>query len=516
MMQDRRVSSKRASSKSSNREIAQCKVEELLKKSPFFRELSQTVQDKLPSIVHRSTEKAGAVLFQEGDPPGDCYILLSGEAAVWKKGYEVEKEELSSTSSSVSTQCPSSPSSLDSAWGPASQEDDTRRRSSAWNHRGSHGEGCCPDSNQSAPGNRRKGAAGVGFDRQQFYALAFGAPVCTLGSGAIFGELALMRNQPRSATIICVGECDLFVIKRADFDAVMKVELTKLNEVKRAFLLDHLPGMKDLTPHRISKSLYLFNKVTFPKGHAFLAQGVTSNSCIYVLTRGTVSISRREGKTCEERSCSPSHRVNPSRQLRELMKGSVFGSCVAHSPEPFSCIATSECEVLYCDSDSLDEMPFGIYYAVRDHLALMMLRRLEQCGTEQAGDASPIGSMLQKKASRSRLLSKSACNLSKAACLSRACLQSIRQREGSSDVLGLLHSPSRSVTARREVARQEAWAETSKAKSVRGSLGGTTGSDVVKSRVAPVPQRPPGRKSASTPALSRCRVHTKRHDGLAW
>lgn len=39
--------------------------------------------------------------------------------------------------------------------------------------------------------------------------------VCDIGAGGVFGELSLFDNQPRSATIVCLEDCDVIVIDGA-------------------------------------------------------------------------------------------------------------------------------------------------------------------------------------------------------------------------------------------------------------------------------------------------------------
>ena len=44
----------------------------------------------------------------------------------------------------------------------------------------------------------------------------------TLGEGDFFGELSLLRSEPRTATIRATAPCDLFVLDQADFNKVLK------------------------------------------------------------------------------------------------------------------------------------------------------------------------------------------------------------------------------------------------------------------------------------------------------
>jgi voltage-gated potassium channel len=49
-----------------------------------------------------------------------------------------------------------------------------------------------------------------------------GKVIKTLGEGDFFGELALLCDQPRSATVRAATPCDLFVLKQGDFKRALK------------------------------------------------------------------------------------------------------------------------------------------------------------------------------------------------------------------------------------------------------------------------------------------------------
>ena len=46
--------------------------------------------------------------------------------------------------------------------------------------------------------------------------------VATLMAGDFFGEMALLRGEPRTATCRAVTACALYELKRSEFDAVRK------------------------------------------------------------------------------------------------------------------------------------------------------------------------------------------------------------------------------------------------------------------------------------------------------
>jgi CRP-like cAMP-binding protein len=49
-----------------------------------------------------------------------------------------------------------------------------------------------------------------------------GVRLNTLGEGDFFGELSLLRSQPRAASIRAATACDVFVLDKADFHRVLR------------------------------------------------------------------------------------------------------------------------------------------------------------------------------------------------------------------------------------------------------------------------------------------------------
>lgn len=48
-----------------------------------------------------------------------------------------------------------------------------------------------------------------------------GKKVTTLEPGSVIGELSLLDHGPRTATVVCDGECELLVISQRDFMGVL-------------------------------------------------------------------------------------------------------------------------------------------------------------------------------------------------------------------------------------------------------------------------------------------------------
>jgi len=60
--------------------------------------------------------------------------------------------------------------------------------------------------------------------------------VAELGEDQFFGEMALMSNEPRNATIVAEEVSELFVLQRYDFEKILLKNPVIATELKKAFL----------------------------------------------------------------------------------------------------------------------------------------------------------------------------------------------------------------------------------------------------------------------------------------
>ena len=210
-------------------------------------------------------------------------------------------------------------------------------------------------------------------------------------------------------------DTEFFLIRRNDFDNVLKEEMVKKGDEKLRFLMRHLPGMKEvpvsrltkvlislpkpaLKPHEVPKpggkphTSYIFKRTKFPRGHSFLVQNQVAEQGLWVVYRGAVEFRRAEllfeAPKRRERSLPhlrPLKRsVSQPGDLRGVMsrrgllvQGGVFGSCPLPAPEPFTVqVSSASCEVFYIASGDFPKMPRRLLEVVQDYVALSTAWRL--------------------------------------------------------------------------------------------------------------------------------------------
>jgi len=61
------------------------RVASLLKGFSFFNDFEEGVVTRLASVVEQARYPEGTVLFRQDDPPGNCYVIVSGQVGVYVK-----------------------------------------------------------------------------------------------------------------------------------------------------------------------------------------------------------------------------------------------------------------------------------------------------------------------------------------------------------------------------------------------------------------------------------------------
>ncbi|GBG30181.1 cAMP-dependent protein kinase regulatory subunit [Hondaea fermentalgiana] len=145
----------------------------------------------------------------------------------------------------------------------------------------------------------------------RFYILSRGSLVVTtqddlglyveltrLRPGATFGELSLLKDQPRNATITTLEECVLFSLGREEFGYFIKSLPTLGERLERSVnerstvnvIADKIPVFKSLSKRKQHLLAEVCTMNRHPHGSIILEEGGTTPRKFFIITRGSVDV----------------------------------------------------------------------------------------------------------------------------------------------------------------------------------------------------------------------------------
>lgn len=135
-----------------------------------------------------------------------------------------------------------------------------------------------------------------------------------MGPGKAFGELAILYNCTRTATITAVTNSLLWVLDRRAFQTIMMVTgLQRLEE--NINFLKSVPLLKNLSKEILSKMADVLEVDFYPAGEYIIRQGATGDT-FFIISNGQVRVTQKvitgDGATTEE-------------EIRCLGRGEYFG-----------------------------------------------------------------------------------------------------------------------------------------------------------------------------------------------
>jgi cGMP-dependent protein kinase len=118
--------------------------------------------------------------------------------------------------------------------------------------------------------------------------IVHGRRVNKIHSGEGFGELALLHDNPRSATVKCLEFITLWGIERQTFRKVIEEMNTQIYEQNREFL-DKVTLLQPLSSHQKDSLAASLVTLKFPAGQKIISEGETGQN-LFIVKEGTVSI----------------------------------------------------------------------------------------------------------------------------------------------------------------------------------------------------------------------------------
>jgi len=492
-------------------------------KFKFFQELEPGVQKKLTGIVKNMSVSKGKVLFRQADPPKNCYVILEGQVGVYvrqdadgkepesrhgtprngfpnptlllslvsnaqnrdrrhsaaelKSGKEplMPTKAMTSTIQSRRTSVASRRSSV-AAEGRLDSPPATRRRSSLTGMPGYLGRrrssiiALPPPVEEEIKIVRYKTEEGFSFYHEHS---DLGPRVAILTAGSLFGELALLNEEGRNASIQCIDDCRFLAISWQDFDEVLKADMSQKKAEMIEFMKSHIPGMRDLRMPRGGRphASYFFRKETFARGHVFLTQGSPAETAFYLVCKGAVEFLYREPAGLNQsrpathpgsahsrpssaalagsREAKTSNSMLQSHHVGVVVSGGFFGSIPTGGDEPFTVrVAVSPCVVYMVMNDEIHKLPLRLLNSMTEYLVHSTTWRLKRfLNTTCLRPSSAGGAKFGRATSMPDLRSengdatpaKARSHETSKVTKSNACLQS---KCGLALPVGLLHSQS--------------------------------------------------------------------------
>jgi len=138
-----------------------------------------------------------------------------------------------------------------------------------------------------------------------------GKYMSTMAPGKVFGELAILYNCKRTATITAVNDCKLWAIERSCFQSIMmRTGLIRQNEYKR--YLESVPKFQDFNEGELLKIVDVLEECVYKQGTYIIRQGARGDT-FFIISKGRVKVTRKEPHDSEEKF------------IRHLAPGEFFG-----------------------------------------------------------------------------------------------------------------------------------------------------------------------------------------------
>lgn len=158
-----------------------------------------------------------------------------------------------------------------------------------------------------------------------------------VGEAGFFGEIAIIAQRPRAATVIAEETTELLEISRKTLDELCVLD-PRVREVLDAFCSERLkksvllssPVFEGLSPELLARVSAGFEQRAVPAGESLVEQGAPSTG-LFVVLSGTVDVTAKA--------------EFGAMRLKELHAGDVFGEMSLLSGEPASASVTSSAPV---------------------------------------------------------------------------------------------------------------------------------------------------------------------------
>lgn len=165
-----------------------------------------------------------------------------------------------------------------------------------------------------------------------------------------FGELALMYNTPRAATIVATSEGALWALDRGTFRRIIVKNNAQKRKTYETFL-ESVPLLKSLEVSERMKIVDVIGEKTYKDGDRIIAQGEKADS-FYIIESGEVSILIKSKTKMNKES------GNQEVEIARCHKGQYFGelALVTNKPRAASAYAVGDVKCLVMDVQAFERL----------------------------------------------------------------------------------------------------------------------------------------------------------------
>uniref|UniRef100_A0A3B5L2V3 cGMP-dependent protein kinase n=1 Tax=Xiphophorus couchianus TaxID=32473 RepID=A0A3B5L2V3_9TELE len=175
-----------------------------------------------------------------------------------------------------------------------------------------------------------------------------GMKLCTMGPGKVFGELAILYNCTRTATVRTLIHVKLWAIDRQCFQTIMmRTGLIKHSEYMD--FLKSVPTFQGLSEETLSKLADVMEETHYDDGEYIIRQGARGDT-FFIISKGKVNVTK--GDTVNQEAI----------HLRELGRGDWFGERALQGEDvrTANVIAVEPVTCLVIDRDSFKHLIGGL------------------------------------------------------------------------------------------------------------------------------------------------------------
>eukprot|EP00092_Neocalanus_flemingeri_P014651 GFUD01015813.1.p1 GENE.GFUD01015813.1~~GFUD01015813.1.p1 ORF type:complete len:680 (+),score=166.60 GFUD01015813.1:294-2333(+) len=131
-----------------------------------------------------------------------------------------------------------------------------------------------------------------------------------MSAGKLFGELAILYNCQRTATIKAATDCKLWAIERQCFQTIM-MRTGLIKQTEYTAFLKSVPTFVNLPEETLIKIADVLEEYSYKEGEYIIRQGAIGDT-FFIISKGRVKVTRKEGG-------------NEEKFIRNLHKGDFFG-----------------------------------------------------------------------------------------------------------------------------------------------------------------------------------------------